>query len=678
MSKEMLLRPIASATRELADISLEYVTDVTVDNRAIGYRATQIGGRNSDFEALAEVIARHDLEMDLAAALQSPELLSLIFDSLFPKKESLRVSAQQGLLTMPMVIEAYRDRLRPTGRDVVQINTLAHILAEITAHSLRHLNVILPFDGVVTLTDHETLFPNLDLIVEAARVQRITTVLEMMKLDPEIGKVKTLSAAALLSALGPMFARAGRLLLTTTQDDLRIRETFSMLRMWLIKDPALPKSLLRNSDLEAMSSNLTYVLAALSTPVEDLSTPPYDMERAIADSLVVLRSLKRFSQKHISEVKQWYVHYVLTDAPGQRITGLVFGRNMVLENRPQVTVFTQVSNSQNPMWAQAPFQFGENRVEPLLTGVFGTALHGQSLAATVAGVATYAEIGQERAHVILTSGATEAELIMYAASISQGLVITLEDGSYGLAFQNEDTELNYDSNSLMMGSRVISLDPAEAIIHTGFRENLGEGSVPSRVQGIPDTARQNLLLTNPDNFTINLGRPMNLAIDVDGVSVSIETSLAELLNMPKQLRLSLTQTLTPRMVVESHFETLLALADRVDITTRFGEIARLRAATALSNFLGKISQAPAGKAILNAVFRKMLFAVSPDDREALRGRLRNASINYQLGILVGAQLLVATGLLDQEEASGALSLIKSTDLDRFMIGSTPHLGDDVL
>lgn len=595
-----IIRNIDPATRELADISLEYITDVTVDSRAIGYRSTPIGGRDSSFEALAEVIARHDLEMDLAAVLQSPEILSQIFDTLFPKKESLRLSAQQGLLTMPMVIDAYRQRLRLGEKDATAVNTMAHIMAEITAHALRHLNIILPFDGVVTLTTHDVLFPNLDMLVDAARVQRITTVLEMMKLDPEIGRVKTLSAAALLSALGPMFARAGRLLLTTTQDDLRIRETFALLRLWLIKDSALPKTLLKSSDLEAMSANLTYVLAALSTPVAEFATPPYDMERAISESLVTLRSLKRFTQKHISEVKQWYVHYVLTDAPGQRVTGLVFGRNMQLENRPQVTVFTQVSNSQSPMWAQAPFQFGENRVEPLLSGLFSQQLHGQTLAATVAGVATYAEIGLQGPKVILTNGATEAELTIYAAALSRGLLVTLDDEGYDLAFQNEDVELNYQTNSLILGTRVISMDPAEAVIHSGYRENLGDGTVPSRVQGIPDTVRNSLLLTAPDTFTVNLGRQMPLSIEVEGVKVSIDVTLAELLNLPRQLRLSLTQAVTPRLMVQSHVETLLALADSVDITSRTGEIARLRAATALSNMLASVSQSAAGKAITTA------------------------------------------------------------------------------
>lgn len=667
-------RKIAATISALALVELETVTDVLVDNRAIGYRATAVGGRDASFEPLAELIATHDLESSLSAALMDGELMNSVFDKLFPKKETLKLTAQQGMLTMPMLIKAFRTALPGDGPAKT---VLSQIMAELTAHSIRHLNLVLPFDGIVSLSVHDAIFPHADTIIEAARVKRITDVLESMKLDPEIGRVKTLSAASLYSAMQPMFTRAGRLLLTTIEQDLYLRDTLYLLRLYVTNDPALPKPLLNNDDLRALSTNITYVLAAVAQPLRDIALPEYFLAQAISESALRLRELKRFSTKHISEVKQWYVHYCLYDHPGQQVVGLLFGRNVVLENRPQVTIFTQVESANHPMWTQVGFPVAENRVEPLLTQLYNTELKCQSLAALASGVATYLhDADTQENSVYFANGATEIELLHYAAASSRRIMLSMDE-SFGIAFMNEDVELNYRSLSQMMGTTVLSTDPAEAIIHSGLRENVGEGSVPSRIQGIPDTARHMLLLSNPESFAVNLGAPMEIAIELENdITLRCKTSLSELLVLPKQLRLSLTLPLAAHSVVDSHFGLMLDMAEEADLTAQTGQIARLRAATALSNMLLSVGASPAGRAMTRSVFIKLMQSVEDrSERERVRGKLRHATLAYKIAMMTGAKILTSLALLSEDHADAALSLIGVSGLETYMIGSIPNLSD---
>lgn len=673
-----MIRSVFPTSPSLTQTVLEFVTDVSIDNRAVGYRATTVGGREASFEPLAELVVHHDLEMEISSVLQDPELLALVFDDLFPKKETLKLTSQQGLTTMPMLIKSFTKALNRSTISATAASALAHVLAELTAHSLRHLNLILPFDGVVSITSHHAIFPNVTTICEAARIARVTTILESLKLDPEIGRVKTLSAMSLLTALQPMFARAGRQFIMTVDQDEDLKDAFLLLSLFLKRDPALPKELLDNDDLKSLSANLTYVLAAVALPYRELSIQPYRMERVLSNATMNLRSLKRFSTKHLSEVKDWYVHYTLQDSPGQRVVGLLFGRNMVLENRPQVTVFTQVGSAQNPLWTQTPFAVAENRVEPLLTKLFAEELHCQKMAAVVAGVATYAGVGDDEATVILANAATEIELMHYAASLSRNIMLSINDGNeYTISFLNEETELNYSSQSSILGTRIVSQDPAEAIIHSGFRESLGSGSVPSRIQGIPDNARQALLLNNPEQFTLNVGAPFTIKIALeDDLTLTFNTNLSQLLVLPEQLRLSLTQPISARDVVTSHIDLLLHLADSADVTTKTGEICRIRAATALSNFLLAISTSPAGRAMVRSVMLGLVSSVPRGvERDKLRGRLRNATVSYQVALEVAARILIATGITDSEGVTAIVDLVNATGLDRYMVGSTQNLHD---
>lgn len=654
---------------------LEFVTDIMLDNRAIGYRAQTIGGRESSFEPMAEVIVAANLESDLAAAMIDTEVLTRVFATVFPKSESSKVtvSASQGLIAMPMLISAYQDAL---SGDILEKRTLANVLAELTAHAIRHLNLVLPFDGVLSLSAHDTLFPGRDVIRTAARTARVAEVLEAMKLDPEIGRVKTLSAAALRLALVPMFARAGRLLLQTTEQDLDLDDSLLLLKWYVTRSTELPTTLIANDDLKALASNLTLVLASCQGVDRPLHRPEYDLRRVLSDSVLRLRGLKRFTTKHLSEVRDWYAHYTVVDQPGQRIIGLVFGRNVQLENRPQVTVFTQAGQARSPFWCQTPYPAAENRIEPLLTQLFAKGLHAQTMTAMASNIATYTWNG-DKTRVLYTNGATDIELFHYAAAVSRGITLALGEDGYSIGYLNEDVEMNYDSKSYIVGSLVYSADPAEGVIHSGLRENAGSGAVTTRVQGIPDTNRTEMLIVNPDNFTNNLGTPFTVRIAIDDHVLSCETSLSDLLALPESLRLSVTQQLAAPDLINAHLSVLnyLAVDPQLDITTSAGQISRVRAATALSNFLLEIGASPSGRALVRAVMLKFVFSGSSDqEKAAIRGTLRNAQISYELSLRIGGEILVALGYAKRELLEASLELIHAERIHTFMVGSTPQIG----
>lgn len=673
---QSMIRDVFPTTSGVSITELEMVTDVLIDNRAIGYRANAVGGREASFEPIAELIVTHNLEMELASALMDGELMVSVFAALFPKKESLKITASQGMITMPMIVSKFRGALPGDG---AAKTALSQILAELFANSIRHLSLVLPFDGLVELSAHDSLFPTADVIMNAARVKRITDVLESMRLDPEIGRVKTLSAAALYSALQPMFVRAGRLLLQTIDQDQQLQDTLLLLRDFVTNNPEMPKFLVNNDDLRNLATNLTFVLAALSQPSRELFLPEHALKTAISESALRLRELKRFSVKHISELKQWYVHYCIYDNPGQRVVGLLFGRNLALENRPQVTIFNQVDSANSPMWTQTPFPAAENRIEPLLVQLFNTELKCQGMAALAAGVATYLSPDREApANVIYCNGATDIELLHYAAALCGRVLLSKSQSvdytGWGLYFMNEDTELNYDTQSLLLGTRVLSADPAEAVIHSGFRENLGDGAVPSRIQAIPDTSRHQLLLSNPNTFTVGLGNPIDIKINLDDVTLSASTSLSDLLYLPKQVRLSLTKNLATASVLRAYFDVMLALAARAAEDST-GDIARLRAATALSNLILSVGASPAGRAMTRTVLVKLIKSVEAVDREKVRGKLRHAVIAYKIAAITGANILVAMDLIDAEQSHAAIDLIQTTGLEQFMVGSVPNLSD---
>lgn len=671
-TNQSYIRAVRQTEMTSTRIEIEHVSDVLIDNRAIGYRAIPLGGRDSSFEPLAETIANYALEAELASALQNTELLAGVFTKIFPKKETFKLTQGQGMLTMPMLIGEF---LTALGGDGINKKVLAHILAELTAHSLRALAVVLPFDGVLTLTPHYSLFPTAQDIIKASAIKRLTDVLESMKLDPEIGRVKTLSAASLYTAMAPVFVRAGRLILQTMEQDEQMKDTFCLLRMYVTQDPALPTQLRTNPDLEALASNLTLVLAAAGHDYHDIYTADFELRSAIANSALRIRELKRFSIKHLSEVKDWYVHYTTTDGPGQRITGLVFGRSIALENRPQATVFNQVGTSRSPMWTQTPFPLAENRLEPLLTTLFSTHLNTQSLASVVTGIATYITDRFDDNMVYFANGATEIELLHYAAACSRAVALTRTTEGASCLFINEDAEMNYYSKSQILGTIVASDDPAEGVIHSGLRENIGAGYVPTRVQGIPDTSRMHLLLDNPEAFTVSMSTPIAIDISFEDEALSVETSLAQLLALPQALRLSLTVQPATYSLIQSHVELLTMMADKADITATAGQVGRLRAAMSLSNLLLAVGASPAGRAVTRGILLRMTKSVQPDAREKLRGQLSNAAVSYRAAITVGAQMLVATSMLDARTAEAALSLIAANDLDRLMIGSAQHLSN---
>lgn len=668
---------VATQLAALDTFDLENVTDFLLDNRAIGYRAMAIGGRESAYEPMAEAIVAHDLEMDLAAKWADETVLQHVFDRLFPKKEKelVRITTNQGILTMPMIVEAYLSAVAPSAVDSAAGRVLANVLAEVTASALKHLNLILPFDGLVSLSSHTAFFPTGSTLKEAARVKRVTEVLESLSLDPQIGKVKTLSAAALYTALRPVFMRAARTLIATTQQDIEFSDSLWILKLYVTKDVRLPKYLINNSDLEAMSANLTLVLAALDEQDREITLEPFQIEPALSKTLLTIREMKRFSIKHLSELKEWFVHYAIFDQPGQRVTGLVFGRNLALENKPQVTVFNQIGNSQKPLWTQVPYPMAENRVEPLLTHLFNTELTTQGMTSAIAGVATYTHDREANA-VYFVNGSTDIELMYYAAAVSRGVVIA-HDGGFqecSLVYRNEDAELHYNSASLIVGTRILSADAAEAIIHSGLRENAGTGCAPTRTQAIPETCRTQLLWSNPDSITLNLGDPITLDADLDGTILRVDTSLSELLALPKQLRMSLTKNMITTSVLDSYFETMIQLAEKAP-TDSAGSVGRLRAATHLTNVLLAVGASPAGRALLRSVMTKLVAGRSRDEQELLRGRLRQATISFKIAVAFGANVLVALQYVSDKHANDALSLINSEDLARLMIGSMPNLAD---
>lgn len=674
--KKPFIRAIG-ATNGVSSIEMGPVTECCVDRRAIGYRATSIGGREGGFEALAEMIARDDLEQELASALANGELMVRVFDRIFPKKETLRVTANQGLLTMPQLVEAYRQAL--TGENKSR-TTLAQILAEVTAHSLKHLNLILPFDGFVTVDPHVELFPSFTTLIEAARVKRITDVLESLKMSPEIGKVKTLSAVALYSALQPMFTRAARALLQTVDQDMYLQDALLLLRLYVAQDPALPRVLANNDNLRSMSTNLTYVLASAEQPLRDLVVPEYMMADVISDANLRLRGLKRFETIHLDQLRSWYTHYTVSDGTGQRVVGLVFARNYKAENRTQVTVFNQISSPNYPVWTQTDFALAANRLDPVLSDLFSKSLDTKAMTAIATSVAHYLphenEDQDETASVFFVNGSTERELCYYAAANVRHLVLNATSDAFSLGYVLEDTELNYRTQALVLGTRILTTDAAEAIIHSGVREFVGEGVVPTRIQGIPETVRQSLLLVNPSDFVVPLAQPINIKVDLNEIELSCETSVADLLMLPRQLKLSFTIPLANTVLVHDYVGALLAMADSVDITRSEGEIARLRAATALSNMLLSVSGSAAGRSITRAVFIKLMQSVpSGNEREAVRGKLRHAELSYKIALRVAAELLAALGFLTKQHADDILSLIGATGLERFMVGSVPNVTD---
>lgn len=660
-------------------IELESVTDAFVDLRAIGYRAISVGGKDSSFEPLAELIAMHNLEGELAAAMADGELMYTVFSKLFPKHESsmLRITTSQGLLTLPLIIREFRVALGGVVDSPARV-VLSQVMAILTAHSLKHLSIVMPFDGFLDLSEHTEIFPTASVIVEAAKIKRLTDILESMRLDPEIGKVKTLSGAALYSAMQPMFSRAARLMMSSIQMDIDMQETFLLMRLYLTRDPALPKSLVDNDDLRTLATNLTLVLAAMQTELRPVQIPEWQMAQCLAESSLRLRELKRFKIVHLSEIKQWYVHYALTDHPGQKVTGLIFGRNLQLENRPQVTVFTQIEKANYPVWTQLGFPAAENRIEPLLASLLTVELKGQTLAAAVMGAATYLTKDIDvPASVYLTNGATELELMYYAASVSRRIILGLTEDGHALIYANEDVELNYDSMSIMGGTLILSQDPAEAVIHSGLRENVGEGAVPCRIQGIPDANRNQLVLTKPADFTVNLGEEWTVSVVIDKtVKLEATTSLADLLYLPSQLRLSMTEMLAARSLVGSHFDMMLAIANKADVTDEFGTVARLRAAMSLSAILLNMGASPSGRALTKTVMLRMVQKVADrDEQQRIRGRLRQAVLSYRVAMVTGANLLVAFGLLTNTQAEDAINLINVAGLETYMIGSVPNLTD---
>jgi hypothetical protein len=668
-------RPIQESSSNFSRFDLERITDFMYDQRAIGYRAISIGGADGSFEPLAETIVRNDLETQLAAVMQNGEILYSVFDALFPKRETLKLTAQQGMMTMPLLLDAYT-RALPQDIEAPVLRSLASILAELTATALRPLNLILPFAGLVSLSEHSAVFPTISVILESARVKRISDILEAMKLEREIGRVKTLSGAALYSALMPMFARAGRLLLQTTAQELEMQDSFLLLKYYVTRDDRLPRILLKNPNLEAMATNLTLVLAACSVEDREMQLPEYYFERALSDTLLRLKELKRFSTKHISEVREWFTHHVIFDTPGQKVSGLVFGRNLLLENKPQVTIFSMIGTSQRPLWSQTPYPVAENRVEPVLSHLFTTELRTEHMIAVTAGVATYAtDLLDKEPTVFFTCGATELDLFYYAAALSRMLILTQTDDGYSVAFYNEDIPLNYDTKSIIVGTKILSHDPAEGVIHTGLFEQTGTGAYPTRIQGVPETTRSQLFYNNPDSFTLSLGLPINLTIESDSVALNVSTSLAKLLVLPEQLRLSVTKQLAAPPTLQHYVNGLLKLADTVDITMQTGEIARLRAATALTNVLLSVGASPAGKALTRSVMIMAINTLPRDQRLELRGRLRNANLAFTVAMAVGGEILSALEYLNRDQVQAILDLAKAQKLAAYMLGSIPNLSD---
>lgn len=668
----------AVATKDHFD--LPFTTDFLIDNRAIGYRALAVGGRETSYEPMAEHIVKYELEQALSAAWMDETILERVFEALFPKKElyTQRVSGSQGIFTMPMIVKAYFEALAPSSNDATAARVLANILAEVTATALRPLNLILPFDGLVAISEHRALYPTGSVLKESMRVKRITEVLESLVLDPQIGKVKTLSAAALLTTLRPIFMRAGRSLLATAGMDMEFEDSLLLLKLYVSRDARLPIWLKDNKNLEALSTNLTLVMCSLEEEDREISLEPFKIEPALERTLLSIRESQRFSIKHLSEIKDWYAHYALYDAPGQRVIGLVFGRNVSLENRPQVTIFNQVGTTQRPAWAQVPFPLAENRIEPLLTNLFNSELKTQVLAQSYASVMTYlAAEDEENGHVYFINGAQDNELMYYAAALARRLVI-VHDGGFNdcnMAFINDDSELHYNTRSLIVGTMVFSLDPAEGVIHSGLRENVGSGFVPTRSQAIPETCRQQLFWNNPDSFTLNLGAPLTVQADIDGVLLRVDTSLSQLLALPKTLRMSLTKQLANASVVSSYVSSLVAAAAEAEFETQQGKVGRLRAATHLANFFLAVGASPAGRSLLRSIMTKFVATSDKSNREHIRGQMRQSQFTLGIAMSFGAQTLVALEMLPEAVAKDALSLIQAEDISTYFLGSAPSLAD---
>lgn len=679
-----LARAIATTVNPTT-FPLDYVTDFLVDNRALGYRAAPIGGRDSNFEPLAELIVQHDLEQALAAFMQSEDMLGQVLDQLFPKRETLKLTTGQGMFAFPMLLRAVRANL-PGSLDNAERVAFATIVAELLALALQPLNLILPFTGVVGLSYHSKLIPTPKMVKDALRVQRVATILESMKLDAEIGKVKVISAAALYAVLAPIFRRNGRLLLTTVMQDMEVDTTFLLLGMYVRRDPALPSVLIDNPDLAALATNLTYVYIALKEPLVEYKLPDWALKTAIADSTLRLRALQRFSTEHLSTMKEWFSHITLYDAPGQSVRGILFTKNVSAELRTQVTIFNQVETANNPVWTQVPFPPAEVRVDPLLQGLYAAQMNSQHMTGSEASVAAYLNPMDETV-VVRSPDTSEEELMYYAAAYSRSLCITVDDAQgYSLAYLFPDIEQNYESKAIVLGTRVLTVDAGEALIYSGVRENLSSGSVPVRIQTVPDTVRDRLLLSNPDGFTTNLGTPFSISFVIKGaagskdpVTLSMEATLAELLALPGTMRLSLTNQPAAQKLLASHVELMLAMASSVDPTSSAGEIAANRAATHMSQLLLAVATSPAGRALLRTVFIRMMSSVPAGaKRDHVRGQLAQAKISYRLALMFGARLLETFEYLEPKHTQGMLDLIRGTHLENFMLGTVPNLADLVI
>jgi hypothetical protein len=255
------------------------------------------------------------------------------------------------------------------------------------------------------------------------------------------------------------------------------------------------------------------------------------------------------------------------------------------------------------------------------------------------------------------------------------LILTQTDDGYSVAFYNEDIPLNYDTKSIIVGTKILSHDPAEGVIHTGLFEQTGTGAYPTRIQGVPETTRSQLFYNNPDSFTLSLGLPINLTIESDSVALNVSTSLAKLLVLPEQLRLSVTKQLAAPPTLQHYVNGLLKLADTVDITMQTGEIARLRAATALTNVLLSVGASPAGKALTRSVMIMAINTLPRDQRLELRGRLRNANLAFTVAMAVGGEILSALEYLNRDQVQAILDLAKAQKLAAYMLGSIPNLSD---
>lgn len=655
------------------------LTDAVVDNRALTYRAAVFGKAQTSSETIAETVVKLDQVVAVGETLMNPMYLHRALEVLFPKEDA-KLTEGQGMFVFGMLIDAFRFSFSKVGNDTMRsadnqsVTALAHVFADITSQSLSKRNLMLPTEGHISLLTATNIFPTADVVKEAIQVKQLADVIDTLHLDPQIGRVKTTTVAALRTAMGPAMSAAGRRILQLATMNDTFDDSMTLLNMFLRRSEDMPKRIDADINLQALASNMTMVRIALD-PINGyenrtLYNPDYSFAQILAEVARLIRDNPRFSIRSLREVREYYSHIAVKDT-NHRVTGLVVGRNVAFNYKAQATIFTMVGSPQSPLWSQTPVP----GVEAVVDG-FVSPMNGLSTASTMQTVANIASL-TGRSGVALTYGMTEEELLYYAAATSQETVLAIDELGISSSFMFVNVDhgeaICYDTKSVYFGDEILSEDPAEAIIHAAEKEFFGNKHYEAKSQLIPVDFRKATFFTNPEEYATSLADTVTANIVLaDGTLLSTEVETARLLRLTKKTDVKLTISPMNAAFLDGYVSTLLDMVNSMDISVpeAVRSAALMQTAMALNSVLARVYGSASAKAFARSIQRYfMASAVGLKlDASQVRGDLNRGLTIVQLQLIAATLMLRLFGLLNVNSQE-LMNLMEESKLSQYLIGT---------